>query len=207
MILEFKKVFADLVAARKPVEDGIDVIEAQVFNQMRIDPTHGRACLKQIMATYRHDPQVILAFQGVMEIETLACDEAELSADEFKQRLHQFQMAKQQQVMMMRMAGQVKTMMQNPEQAAALQQKAEEYRKAKQSSKSPEQTMSDAMAKMEAARQMMQQNNINEQAVMQRAMQAMADPNLRAQALLQMQQRQQQQQQQQQQKPAGDDLD
>ena len=133
MTPESKKVFADLVAARKPVEDGIDVIEAQVFNQMRIgqpktnhpsslltslltpldlspdlslcadkltgfiplpllpyaptqltllfprffpcftswlveDPTHGRACLKQIMATYRHDPQVILAFQGVMEM-------------------------------------------------------------------------------------------------------------------------------------------
>eukprot|EP01147_Barroeca_monosierra_P004199 gene4199-6545_t len=192
---ETKQRFKDLIAQGKPVEDAIVPLEKEVFLQMSIEPSHGQSCLKQVITTYQHDPQVMVAFQGMMEIQTLLCDEAELTPEQFQQRLSDFHKTKLHQSHMISMANNVRGMLKDPIKKEFLQQRVQEYDDTHPSNATPQEMLGNAMQKLTAAKAMMQQSGIDEKAIYDRAFQMLSDPNFNMETLQRMQRQVYQQQQ------------
>lgn len=175
------------VVGKRPVEDETTQIQREIFINMGVDGDHGLNCLQSVQSTYRADQEVIFKFMQMTEMESLACDEAELPEEEFAKRKEAFERGLQMRQTMMAVGAQMQAMMaNNPQAAALLQQRAKEHMERQVANSSngeapnEEQVFMTAAQKLAIAREQMAKMGMNEQAVMQAAFQQLLSPSFQA---------------------------
>ncbi|PRQ54274.1 hypothetical protein RchiOBHm_Chr2g0175681 [Rosa chinensis] len=62
-------------------------IQEEIFLEMGIDPRFGLLCLGKVNINYENDQDMMIRFYKFIAREEMACDEAELGADEFAERM------------------------------------------------------------------------------------------------------------------------
>ncbi|KAL6139424.1 hypothetical protein ACLB2K_057728 [Fragaria x ananassa] len=84
---EVKKRIADGVEDKQEAVAVTTAIQEEIFVEMGIDPRFGISCLGKVNLKYENDQDMMIRFYKFIAREELACDEAELGANEFAERM------------------------------------------------------------------------------------------------------------------------
>eukprot|EP00049_Salpingoeca_infusionum_P001035 m.44493 g.44493 ORF g.44493 m.44493 type:complete len:350 (-) comp10836_c0_seq1:240-1289(-) len=169
ILAETKQRLKDAIAAGRPVEDETTAIQREIFERMDIDGEFGVKCLGSIRESLR-DYEVTLRFQHLIEIESLACDEAECTPEEFLEKLQQYQAGKQRAFAMMAMQQQMQQMMRDPAQLGIFQERMAQLGQQGQVS---QMQMMQNMQRLAAARQQWAQQGLSADEMNMRMLQMM----------------------------------
>ncbi|KAM5582016.1 hypothetical protein ABKV19_010966 [Rosa sericea] len=99
---DVKKRIADGVEDKQEAVAVTTAIQEEIFLEMGIDPRFGISCLGKVNINYENDQDMMIRFYKFIAREELACDEAELGADEFAERMQIQENIQQQQLEMLK---------------------------------------------------------------------------------------------------------
>ncbi|XP_062010354.1 uncharacterized protein LOC133726756 [Rosa rugosa] len=99
---DVKKRIADGVEDKQEAVAVTTAIQEEIFLEMGIDPRFGISCLGKVNINYENDQDMMICFYKFIAREELACDEAELGADEFAERMQIQEKMQQQQLEMLK---------------------------------------------------------------------------------------------------------
>ncbi|KAM1519892.1 hypothetical protein ACFX15_022161 [Malus domestica] len=85
---EVKKRIVDGVEDKQEAIAVTTAIQDEIFLEMGIDPRSGLSCLGKVNVEYENDQDVMIQFYKFIAREEMACDEAELGAEEFAEKMH-----------------------------------------------------------------------------------------------------------------------
>eukprot|EP00271_Cylindrocystis_brebissonii_P013967 TRINITY_DN346_c1_g6_i1.p1 TRINITY_DN346_c1_g6~~TRINITY_DN346_c1_g6_i1.p1 ORF type:complete len:217 (+),score=68.15 TRINITY_DN346_c1_g6_i1:263-913(+) len=147
----------------RPAEDITTELQEELLESMGIDPKFGIQCLGRVSTLYQNDRELMTKFFEFVAKEELACDEAELPFDQYRQKMAAMEQGRQQQAQMLQALRQ-----QTPEQQRAFLQQlqAQGMRTGGQG------TPSSAMTPQEVMDFFQQQNRQQQQQQQQQAPQA-----------------------------------
>lgn len=97
-----KKRIADGVEDKQEAVAVTTAIQEEIFLEMGIDPRFGIACLGKVNIYYENDQDMMIRFYKFIAREEMACDEAELGADEFAERMRSQEKLREQQLEMLK---------------------------------------------------------------------------------------------------------
>ncbi|PQP94495.1 uncharacterized protein Pyn_35403 [Prunus yedoensis var. nudiflora] len=96
----------------KRIADGVEdkqeavaittAIQEEIFLEMGIDPRFGISSLGKVNEKYENDQDMMIRFYKFIAREEMACDEAELEANEFAERMHSQEKLQEQQLEMLK---------------------------------------------------------------------------------------------------------
>ncbi|XP_050383151.1 uncharacterized protein LOC126799931 isoform X1 [Argentina anserina] len=92
-----KKRIADGVEDKQEAVAVTTAIQEEIFREMGIDPRFSISCLGKVNINYENDQDMMIRFYKFIEREEMACDEAELGADEFAERMQIQEKVQEQQ--------------------------------------------------------------------------------------------------------------
>eukprot|EP00911_Craspedida_sp_UC1_P002198 UC1_evm2s1680 len=169
------------VAAGRPPEDATTAIQREILVSMGIDADHGLACFKRIIATYNKDPDVIFPFREFIELESISCDEAELSPVEFAAKKKAFETQRRQQAMLQAQAQSLlkQVTQEDPATRKLIVDRARAHNPQAAASQSDERILMTAMQKLAIAQKRMEAAGLDPSVVFQKAMASLRDPNFK----------------------------
>ncbi|XP_008383132.2 uncharacterized protein, partial [Malus domestica] len=85
---EVKKRIVDGVEDKQEAIAVTTAIQDEIFLEMGIDPRSGLSCLGKVNVEYENDQDVMIQFYKFIAREEMACDEAELGAEKFAEKMH-----------------------------------------------------------------------------------------------------------------------
>ncbi|CAL9014841.1 unnamed protein product [Prunus brigantina] len=100
--LDVKKRIADGVEDKQEAVAITTAIQEEIFLEMGIDPRFGISSLGKVNEKYENDQDMMIRFYKFIAREEMACDEAELGADEFAERMHSQEKLQEQQLEMLK---------------------------------------------------------------------------------------------------------
>ena len=169
------------VAAGRPPEDATTAIQREILVSMGIDADHGLACFKRIITTYNKDPDVIFPFREFIELESISCDEAELSPAEFAAKKKAFETQRRQQEMLQTQAQSLlkQVTQEDPATRKLIVDRARAHNPQAAASQSDERILMTAMQKLAIAQKRMEAAGLDPSVVFQKAMASLRDPNFK----------------------------
>ncbi|XP_065878453.1 uncharacterized protein [Euphorbia lathyris] len=99
---DVKKRIADAVNDKQEAVAVTTAIQEGIFLEMGVDPGFGMSCLGKVNMVYENDRDLMIRFYEFIVNEEIACDEAELGADEFAEKMQNQQKIKEQQLGMLK---------------------------------------------------------------------------------------------------------
>ncbi|XP_065878452.1 uncharacterized protein [Euphorbia lathyris] len=111
---DVKKRIADAVNDKQEAVAVTTAIQEGIFLEMGVDPGFGMSCLGKVNMVYENDRDLMIRFYEFIvnavkwmailsnNSEEIACDEAELGADEFAEKMQNQQKIKEQQLGMLK---------------------------------------------------------------------------------------------------------
>ncbi|PQP96175.1 uncharacterized protein Pyn_36212 [Prunus yedoensis var. nudiflora] len=99
---DVKKRIADGVEDKQEAVAITTAIQEEIFLEMGIDPRFGISSLGKVNEKYENDQDMMIRFYKFIAREEMACDEAELGADEFAERMHSQEKLQEQQLEMLK---------------------------------------------------------------------------------------------------------
>lgn len=99
---DVKQRIADAVTDKQEAVAVTTAIQEEIFLEMGVDPGFGIGFLGKVNMIYENDRDLMIRFYGFVAKEEMACDEAELGAEEFAQKMQTQQKLQEQQLEMLK---------------------------------------------------------------------------------------------------------
>ncbi|CAK9858453.1 unnamed protein product [Sphagnum jensenii] len=98
---ETKNRIADAVREKREAVTVTTEVQEELFIKMGIDPKFGIDCLGKVNSIYADDRELMIKFYDFVSREEMACEEAELGPEAFKQKMEHVKKIQQQQLGML----------------------------------------------------------------------------------------------------------
>ncbi|KAH9575648.1 hypothetical protein CY35_01G121300 [Sphagnum magellanicum] len=93
---ETKNRIADAVREKREAVTVTTEVQEELFIKMGIDPKFGIDCLGKVNSVYADDRELMIKFYDFVSREEMACEEAELGPEAFKQKMEHVKKIQQQ---------------------------------------------------------------------------------------------------------------